>query len=91
MYITVKTSKRRVKIHKDTWGDQQKYIKAGTPYIQIHNGGIGRNSHYANYPLDYVNNMIIKARTANLNADYEIIEENKQPKCEAFCADDIPF
>ena len=86
MYITIKTSKRRVKYHDQHWNGHETYIPSNTPYVQIHNGGIGSNAIYKNYPLGYIEKLIKDAKKDFFNATIVIEKEYSH-----FAADDIPF
>lgn len=100
MNISIKTSKRKVKYHDQFWVGHETYIPKNTPYIQIHNNGIGSNGRYKNYPLEYVQAMILKARTHHININMAEIEmpttvqyemKDAELYSNLFTADDIPF
>jgi hypothetical protein len=57
MYLIKRTSKRKVINHGQTW-DKPIYIPAGTPYVQIHNGTIGKGARYKNYGLKDIQRIL---------------------------------
>lgn len=93
MYLIIKVSKRRVKYHDKCYGDKMTYIPKGVPYVCIDNGTIGQGSRHRNYPLEVIQQYIIRARTKYIAENNNPIEENiTENKVKGFdYANDIPF
>lgn len=87
MYITVKTSIRKVKNH-GSWPGGDEFIPANTAYLHLNNGTIGQGARGRNIPKkDAI--KLLKALIEDLekSPSTDIISYNEAN----FPSDDIPF